>query len=181
MVILVDADGVLENLTQAMVPYINEKYGTDTKFEDIRDWDLGKAFPSLTREQVYGAELEEALYPRLHPMEGAPEYLKKLLDDGHEIFVVTNTPYRAIAFKMDVVMKRYFPFLSWKNFILTSNKQMIAGDVLIDDGVHNLLNGSYRKLLFSAPYNEAFDAEGNGMIRVHNWEEIYRTISKMEA
>lgn len=176
---MVDADGVLEDLTQAMVVYINEKYGTTTKFEDIRDWDLGKAFPTLTREQVYGAEWEEALYSRLRPIDGAPKYLKKLIDDGHEVYVVTNTPYQAIAFKIDAVMKKYYPFLSWKNFILTSNKQMIAGDILIDDGVHNLMNGRYRKLLFSAPYNEAFDAEGSGMIRVRSWEEIYQTISAM--
>ena len=51
--------------------------------------------------------------------------------------------------------------------------------ILIDDGIHNLLGGEYKKILMSAPYNKTFDAEANGMIRVRNWAEIYDVISKM--
>ncbi len=58
MTILVDADGVLENLSEAWVEYLNDRYGTSVKYDEVRDWDMTKAFPSLSREQVYGAELE---------------------------------------------------------------------------------------------------------------------------
>lgn len=180
MVILIDADGVLENLTEEMLAYINERYGTAVKFEDIREWDLGKAFPTLTREQVYETELEENLYPRLKPIEGAPEYVKRLIEDGHEVYVVTNTPYRAVVPKMEMVIKEYYPFLKWENFIITSNKQMIKGDILIDDGIHNLIGGDYKGILFDAPYNAQFDAESNGMIRAGNWKEIYGIINDMQ-
>lgn len=181
MIILVDADGVLENLTEAMPVLINKFYGTNISYEDIKEWGFEKAFPQLTHEQIYSIELEEELYDSLQPIDGAPEFLKKLLNDGHQVFVVTNTPYKAIAFKMEKVMKKYFPFLTWKNFIITSCKQMINGDVLIDDGVHNLLGGDYAKILFDAPYNMDFDAEANGMVRVANWEEVYNEINKMNS
>ncbi len=179
MTILVDADGVMENLTQIWVPYLNEKFGTHVAYEDVTEWDLTLAFPGHTREEVYGAELEEALYERMRPMPGAVEYMKKLIDDGHTIYVVTHTPYQIVPFKLEKVLFRLFPFLTWRNYILTTNKQMIRGDVLIDDGFHNLIGGSYHKLLFDAPYNTAFDAEANGMIRVHNWEEIYRVLQDL--
>ena len=57
---------------------------------------------------------------------------------------------------------------------------MIRGDVLIDDGIHNLEGGEYRKLLFTRHYNREYDAEANGMIRVHNWDEIVEIIDHME-
>ena len=82
---------------------------------------------------------------------------------------------------MEKVIFKYFPFLSWENVIITSNKEMIKGDVLIDDGIHNLLNADYKKILMTAPYNRAFPAEENGMIRVSSWSEIYKVISEMDG
>ena len=28
---------------------------------------------------------------------------------------------------------------------------------MIDDGIHNLIGGEYKKILFDAPYNRSFD------------------------
>ena len=50
---------------------------------------------------------------------------------------------------------------------------------LIDDGVHNLENAKYKKLLFDQPHNRSYNAEENGMIRVHDWNEIYRAICEI--
>ena len=166
MVILTDADGVLEDLTQAWVELINEKYGTSVRYENVRDWDMCKSFPELTREQVYGTELDDELYDRMGPMEGAPECIKRLIDNGQ---------------KVEKVIFRYFPYLTWKNIIVTSNKKLIKGDVLIDDGIHNLIGGEYKKILFTAPYNEDFDAAGNGMTRVSDWKDIEKVFEEMGA
>lgn len=81
MIILTDADGVLENLTHVWVELLNETYGRDVKYDDIREWDMCKAFPGLTREQVYGMELEDEIYNRMRPIEGAAEVLKKVIDN----------------------------------------------------------------------------------------------------
>ena len=57
---------------------------------------------------------------------------------------------------------------------------MIRGDVLIDDGVHNLEGGAYAKILMTAPHNRNYDAEGNGMVRVHNWTQVEEAVRKIE-
>lgn len=179
MIILTDADGVLENLTHVWVELLNETYGRDVKYDDIREWDMCKAFPGLTREQVYGMELEDEIYNRMRPIEGAAEVLKKVIDAGHQLYVVTDTPYQIFKQKMDKVIFKYYPFLTWKNIIVTSNKKIIKGDVMIDDGIHNLEGADYEKILVSAPYNEYYDAEGNGMHRVHSWNEIENVLVNM--
>ena len=63
--------------------------------------------------------------------------------------------------------------------IITCRKQLINGDVLIDDGIHNLEGGAYKKILMTAPHNANYNAEANGMIRVRNWKEIEQVINQM--
>jgi 5'(3')-deoxyribonucleotidase len=81
---------------------------------------------------------------------------------------------------MDDLLFRWFPFISWDQVIITKRKQLIKGDVLIDDGIHNLEGGDYVKILMTAPHNRSYDAEGNGMIRVSSWKEIEKVISELE-
>ena len=82
---------------------------------------------------------------------------------------------------MDDLLFRRFPFISWDQVIITSRKQLIKGDVLIDDGIHNLEGGDYIKILMTAPHNRDYDAEGNGMIRVHNWKQIKEVIDQLSG
>ena len=114
-------------------------------------------------------------------MPGAAEGLKELMADGHEIFVVTATGYETLRAKMEKVLFRYFPFIPWSRVIITEKKQLISGDILIDDGSHNLTGGSYRKILFSAGHNRGFDETSIGAVRVSNWKEVVAAVRKIAA
>ena len=48
LTILVDFDQTLNNLNEAWVAYLNERHGTTVKTDDIKCWDITKAFPTLT-------------------------------------------------------------------------------------------------------------------------------------
>lgn len=181
MTILVDMDDVLEQLVAGWVAYLNDKYGTTKRTEDVRSWNVSLAFPELTHEQVYSAVSDDCLWDLVKPMPGAAETLQKLIEEGHEIYIVTATGYETLRAKMEKVLFRYFPFLSWKQVIITENKQMIRGDVLIDDGPHNMIGGSYRKILFSANHNRDFDEASVGAERAENWNEVYTAIQRIAA
>ena len=112
-------------------------------------------------------------------MPGANEALQKLIADGHEIYIVTASLYQTLPEKMDEVLFRYFPYISWDHVIVTHNKHLIHGDVLVDDGPHNLTGGSYRKILFEAPHNRNVDESSIGAKRARTWEEVYELISAM--
>lgn len=92
--ILFDADDVAETLLEGWVKALNERYGTTTSVEDVTDWDVSKAFPTLTKQQIYGVLQEDEVWANLTPMPGAQEYLKRLYDEGHELYMVTATDYR---------------------------------------------------------------------------------------
>lgn len=181
MTILVDMDDVLERLVPAWVRYINERFGTSVRPEEVRDWNMALAFPGLSREQVYSAEDDELLWDYTEPMPGAPEALLQLTEEGHQIYIVTATEYKTLRAKMEKVLFRYFPFLDWKQVIITANKHMIKGDILIDDGPHNLQGGEYRKILFDAFHNRDFDERSVGAARVRNWSEALDEIHRIAA
>ena len=180
MIILVDMDDVLECLLEAWLEYNNKKFNKDVKPDDIWEWDLSKAYPGHTKEEVYSAELDEGIWKTVKPMPGADEALRKLIADGHDLYIVTATLYETLRAKMDEVLFRYYPYLNWNQVIITSNKHLIKGDVLVDDGPHNLTGGEYRKILFSAPHNRTFDEKSVGAVRVSTWEEAYEEICKID-
>lgn len=174
--ILVDMDDTIECLTDAWIAWLNNRHGTDTKKEDIDCWDFAKPFPTLTEREVYAPLYEDAFWDTVLPMPGAKEAMEALICLGHEIYIVTSSVHETISAKMTKVLFRYFPFLDWQHVIVAQKKQMIRGDILIDDGVHNLIGGDYVKILMTARHNMNFNAEENGMIRVHNWHEVYDAI-----
>ncbi len=65
-----------------------------------------------------------------------------------------------------------FPFLGWEHIILASNKQMIRGGIMIDDGIHNLLGGKYFKILFNRPRNRDIDIEQYDVHRADTLDDI---------
>lgn len=174
--ILIDIDDVIENLCEAWVEWLNKQYGTSVDYTDITEWDISKFFPNLTKEQVYEPLHNPLLWEYVEPKDGAVEYVKKLIDDGYDVYLCTSTDYRNVKPKFESVIQKHFPYISWNQVIIASHKQMINADVLVDDGVHNLENGNYIKILVSAPHNASYDAKSNDMYRADNWEEIYNLI-----
>ena len=147
MIILVDMDDTIEHLLKAWVNGVTEKYGRCVSCDEIVSWDVSAAFPGLTHEQVYEIPMKPGFWKTVEPIEDAPEVLSRLIASGNEVYIVTATPYESIFEKMSEVLFKYFPFLSWDQVIVTSRKQLIRGDVLIDDGIHNLEGGQYKKVL----------------------------------
>lgn len=174
-VILFDADDVLENLLECWVKLLNRRYGTSVEPNDVRSWNVNEAFPSLTREQVYEPLVEDELWESLSPIPGSQKILNKLHEEKFEIYIVTATDYRNCRVKFDR-LKEMFPFIDDKHLIVAHNKQMVIGDILVDDNPVNLVGGTYYGILFDRPHNRTFDAKGSGMIRVHNFDEVYAAI-----
>lgn len=180
MTILVDMDDTIEQLLKAWIRGVNEKYHRSVSCEEITSWDVSAAYPGLTRQQVYDIPMQPGFWKTVDPMPGAAEVLQRFMAGGHNVFIVTATPHESVPEKMEDLLFRYFPFLTWDQVIVTSRKQMIRGDVLIDDGVHNLEGGDYIKILMTAPHNRSYDARAHGMIRVSTWEEIEDVIRRLE-
>ena len=176
LTLLVDMDDTIEQLLVAWVNTLNSRYGYNVKREDVTDWDVSKFFPGLSQEEVYGIEQIEGFWDSVEPMPGAVQGLRKFIDDGHTVYIVTTASYMGIPDRMEHCLFKYFPFITWENVIVTAHKELIKGDVLIDDGIHNHTSPDCAHILVDTPYNRKFDEKALGLKRVYNWDEIVKEI-----
>lgn len=169
LTVLVDMDDVLEDLLGAWVAALNGQYGLSVQKDSITDWDVSKFFPTLTKPQVFAPIYSDDFWRTVQPIDGATDVLQQLIADGHTVYIVTSSSHETLSVKMTDVLFKYFPFLKWDDVIVTHHKQLVRGDVLVDDGVHNLEGGDYLKILMDSPHNRGYNAEENGMHRVTDW------------
>jgi 5'(3')-deoxyribonucleotidase len=175
--IMIDCDDVLNNLSEDWVKYLNKQHGLDVNPQGISHKNIFEAFPMLSRDEVK-SPMQDGIFSGTYTVKpGSYECLKEMVDDGHEVSIVTAHINKTTGMKI-VWIKTNFPFLSRDNIIITSKKHKIMGDVLIDDSIYNLLEGNHLKILFDHPNNHGYDAEANGMIRVYTLKEAYEVIQK---
>lgn len=173
-------DDTIENLGSAWVDLLNKRHGTSVVWEDVHYWDFTKVFPELTEEQIYSPLREAELWDNVTPKEDAVFFLEKLIQDGHDVYIVTASLPDSVHLKMTRVLYKYFPYIDTRKIIIAYNKQMIKGDVLVDDAIHNLIGGDFEKILISSPNNITTDETQYGITRAENWEEIYDIICRLD-
>lgn len=178
---LIDIDDTIEDLLTPWCTALNVKYGTTVAPKNITEWDIAKFFPALSAEQVFEPLNNDEFWSKVEPKSGAVSYVRRLYDEGYNVYLCSSTDYRNIRCKYEYIVKRYFPFIDWNHVIITANKQMIKADFLIDDGIHNLENGDYKKILMTMPYNKDYDTASHGMKRANNWREAYEIIHNSES
>ena len=104
--------------------------------------------------------------------------MKRLIDDGHNVYIVTSSFYAGLKAKMEKVLFRYFPYIKWEQVIIVYDKSKIVGDVLIDDGPHNHSADRQLGILMDMPHNHNAELLPN-MVRVSNMEQAYLEINKL--
>ncbi len=141
-----------------------------------------------TREETnsfYCANIER-IAKRLDVIDKAPDYIKKLKDDGYGIYIVSgrdNGDYQdAYQMTVDWLSKNG---IEYDKLILTNSKNFsdkamvcIENDIsiIIDDSVKTLVEAYNRgiiTLLMDTPYNR----KEKSLKRVYNWNEIYEFIT----
>ncbi|MBR1531299.1 MAG: hypothetical protein IJ643_04475, partial [Eubacterium sp.] len=103
--ILVDCDNVLEDLLIPWVAALNEKYDRKIRVEDIKQWDLCNCYPGLSRTQVFSPLHTPELWASLEPLPSSQFYLKKLIEDGHRVVIVTSAHPDTIPYKWKFIEK----------------------------------------------------------------------------
>lgn len=178
--ICIDMDDTIEDLLPTWIEWLSNQYHFPANKNEMKSWDILSMFPFLDGEQIYSPLFDQNFWKLVQPKEDAIEYIKKLIDDGHDIYICTASHYGSVQHKFVEVLEKYFPFIDYKHIIVAYHKQMIKCDIMIDDGYHNLIGGDYLKLLFDASYNRSFNEKEYNILRVHSWKEIYDTINTLD-
>lgn len=175
--VAIDMDDVMIDLIGAWTCWLNGKYGTNVKPEDVTNWDICRFFPSLSVKQVFEPIRTDKFWRTVKPVDGAIATIRRLIDDGFNVVVCTASHYKSIAPKYEYVIKKYFPFIGYDDIVVTHKKQLIRCDIMIDDNPDNLLGDNLcEKFVMSCPHNQSCDAQKSGFIRVDSWADIYQRV-----
>lgn len=175
MIILVDMDETLVSMMPKWIYYHNKKFGTNYTLNDIDMWDL----PGDWR--TWETFLHEPAFLRDLPLidSDAPEIIRSLEEKGHEVHIVSSAAAgesckdKYMWFHTNIVIQNILPDMS--RFHITRRKDMFKGDLLIDDGPHNIKAFPGHTIVFDRPWNQ-----GLHYPRVKRWVEIPYEIEQIE-
>ncbi|WP_428232571.1 5' nucleotidase, NT5C type [Flavobacterium sp.] len=163
--IIVDIDGVLADIYGQFRKFESQDLGTTQELSEI----TGK----LEEEAFINGEnymATEGFFRNASVIEGSIEVLKEL-NQVHDVFIVSAaTKFPKSMAEKHEWLAEHFPFITWQQIVFCGTKEVIKGDIMIDDHFKNLDKFDGQTLLFSQPHN--LKRTENGHTRVGNWKEI---------
>lgn len=191
----IDIDGVLTNLDQFMIDYFSKfcvENNVDYKIGEF-DYNVYKTFG--VSEEVDSAFWEEylefyAVNEKIRPF--ASEVIKKLKDDGHEIYIVTArwgaNKEGEVGERMRATVKNWldesgvcYDKLVFSKAAKERKSEEIKEhkiDIMIEDNPNNIaeLSQIIPVICYDTSYNK--DLVGGNIIRCYSWYDIYKKISE---
>lgn len=178
-----DLDGVVVDSPQQVVHYINERLGLDLCMDDFKTYSMEDALPDQYKWIVEAAFKDPEMWKKVTLIDGAYKIIKKLWEEGHEIYFITSSLPQNLKKKIGHLARNldFFPKdYVWRHTINTQCKQLIKLDVLTDDALFNLLGDrEYASICMDMPYNQT-DGYIPNFYRAYNWHEVYCWIKTVE-
>lgn len=172
--ILVDLDGTVVNLTRKWFRVLREEFGDLHLNPDALSpvWDVDRI--SRGGAAVYDILLRPGFFRDLEPYPHAVETLWELHAAGHDIVIVTDAGPHNYADKLDWV-KEHLPFVPVRNFVATGRKELLAGNVILDDSPH-VLEACVRAGRLTLAMDRPYNAHVRGCLRAAEWPDVMEII-----
>lgn len=179
MVIAIDVDDVICNLQDVVINLFNKRYGSHYTIEDFISYDIMNVLPTqdaIVMKDMYG---ETGLYDKVKPIPGAKETLEKLINLGHQVYLVTAAIPKTYGEKVAFI-RRFFPCIDESHIVCMKHKWMFKCDVMIEDNLHTLLaKPYYHRICFDRPWNRQVVDWTYDIHRCKNWDEIVEVVNKI--
>ena len=129
--LLVDMDDtILDFKTEWFMTY-DKEHGTDL-IHEIKNWGIPERY-----NDAFEILQRPGFFRGLRPYPNMIDVLQRL-SQVHDIVIVTSSVYGVSMKEKGEWFREYLHFLPRDNFIIAKRKELIRGDLLFDDGLHNL-------------------------------------------
>ncbi len=159
MIILVDMDEVIVELEKKIIELLIKENPEKKDLINIprTKFKLTNQYPDI-EDKLKEIASRKGLTENLEPVEGSIEALKKIESLGHKIFICTAplTNYKNSVLEKYKWIEKNLGIDWTKKIILTKDKTLIKGDILIDDNpsINGIKNPEWEHILFDKPYNK---------------------------
>lgn len=178
--LLFDVDGVIANLSQAVVDIVNEYTGRSYTVFDVTSPRFSDCFEhdTLDVKTIIDEKMSSPGFVySLQPYDGAIVFIEKMRTLGNVCFVTSpHLKSETWAYERTKWLKRYFN-ASHNDVYFAHDKSRIRGNVFVDDTAANVsswagANDPAFSLLFSRPYNKRDIVKK----RVSSYDEITEVV-----
>lgn len=179
MVIAVDIDDTICNLQEVVISLFNQRYGSNYSMNDFTEYNIMNILSpqdASVMKDMYG---ESGLYNKVKPLPRAQEALQKLINMGHQIYLVTAAVPKTYGEKVEFV-RRYFPFIDDAHIVCMKHKWMFKCDVMIEDNYETIIaKPYYHRILINQPWNQSNKDYVYGIHRCYNWNDVLAAVNKI--
>ncbi|MBI4855070.1 MAG: 5'-3'-deoxyribonucleotidase [Acidobacteria bacterium] len=176
MLILIDQDGPLADFEQGFLNIWQKLFPQETfiPLEERKTFYMRQQYPTHLIEKVDSVYSAPGFFRNLEPTKGAIEAIKSLTAQGHDIRICTSplSHYENCVLEKFEWVEKYFGRDFTKRIILTKDKTMVRGDLLIDDKpeVKGVFTPTWEHILFDYPYNKHVAEKRR--LNWDNWQKI---------
>jgi 5'-nucleotidase len=172
-IVLIDMDSVQCMYTRELLKRAHQRFGLPLYDEqDITVFDTEKIFPESFWKQVDLLADEPDFFESLEPYDYIVEAMQEMEQDKNLRVFICTSPKKSYAHcvpgKYTWVEKHHGK--RWtERIIMTRDKTLVTGDVLIDDKPHIVgvnKNPTWKHVYYNQPYNRDIDKP-----RITNWRE----------
>ncbi len=160
-----DVDDTLYECNSYALSIINSRYPDEEpiKLEEIKGWGN---FGRHAEERI--ALYSDPEFVRTQPItKGAQEFVKELSEIA-DVFFVTAVPPCCMSARAERLIAD-FPEIPPENIILGTRKDIIALDIMLDDGAHNISSSrAAYPVLFRKPWNTNL----SGLLSVNSYDDF---------
>ena len=188
----IDIDNCISNFDDTLL----EEYLKHDK--ELRNTGIINKHPEYLRKGMFDWTVEEEnnfynenienFAKKLKPIEGAPYYINKLKEDGHEIYIITGrdngeyqNPYELTKEwlnKYDIIYDKLIFTNAYDKHAKTEVCLENNIDLMIEDSTKislDLISNGIKVYTMNTRYNQ----KEQTLDRVSNWKEIYERVSKL--
>ncbi|XP_019615097.1 PREDICTED: 5'(3')-deoxyribonucleotidase, cytosolic type-like [Branchiostoma belcheri] len=177
--VLLDMDGVLADFEGQFLKNFREKYPQDpfVPLEDRSGFYVTKQYYALGQDigtKAFGIYEEKGFFLSLQPIEGAIEAAREMADmEGVDVYICTSPikKYTHCVVEKYQWLDKHLGKEWMERMILTRDKTVINGDLLIDDKP-NITGGmsppQWQHVLFTSWHNRDVTLQG-GQVRLDGW------------
>ena len=176
MVIVCDIDDTINNLQEVVVSTFNKRYHTKYTINDFENYDIERALNKHDAENMKVIYSEPGIYDNVRPEPGSQDALRKLIQEGHDVYLVTDAIPSIYAEKVEWV-KHHFPFVDPGKIVCMKDKWLIECDLIIEDRIETLLaKPYYYRACIDRPWNRSVHDYVYEINRIKNWNDIFKVI-----
>lgn len=166
--LIVDMDDVMADASGAIIRVYNEEFDNSYTHSDFYGTGLWENDVKNSYLAIRHRLHEDGFFRNMTVKDNAKEVMKAL-DAKYEVFIVSAATEFPNSLKEKIQwLEEHFDFIPWKRIVFCGDKQIVSGDIMIDDHEKNLKYFKGETILFDAIHNQKLA----GYKRVRSWDEI---------